>query len=87
MSKPESISIRRDKLKHPSRCSDSPLILLICESPLSESPPLCCSRTAPEFSEEYDSYASCFYRWFLESFKSYLLLIVALPGLIDTLAQ
>ena len=49
--------------------------------------PLCCSRTAPDVSEEKGSYASRFYRWFLESFKSCLLLLVALPGLIDTLAQ
>ena len=28
-----------------------------------------------------------FYRWFLKSPKSCLLLLVALPGLIDTLAQ
>ena len=42
---------------------------------------------APEVSEEEGTYVSHFYRWFLESFKSCLLLIVALPGLIDTLAQ
>ena len=42
-------------------------------------------RTAPEVSEEEGSYASRFYRWFLESFESCLLLLVALPGLIDTL--
>ena len=42
---------------------------------------------APEVSEEEGSYASRFYRWFLESSKSCLLLLVALPGLIDTLAQ
>ena len=41
----------------------------------------------PEVSEEEDSYASHFYRWFSESFKSCLLLLVALLGLIDTLAQ
>ena len=29
--------------------------------------PLCCVRTAPEVSEEKDSYALRFYRWFLES--------------------
>ena len=51
------------------------------------SPPLCYGRTAPEVSEEEGSYASRFYRWFLESSKSCLLLLVALPGLIDTLAQ
>ena len=69
-------------LKHPSRCSYSPLI---CGSPLSSL--LCCGRTAPEVSEEEGSYASRFYRWFLEIFKSCLLLLVALPGLIDTRAQ
>ena len=49
--------------------------------------PLAAAWTAPEFSEEEGSYASRFYRWFLESSKSCLLLLVALPGLIDTLAQ
>ena len=48
---------------------------------------LAAAWTAPEVSEEEGSYASRFYRWFLESFKSCLLLFVALPGLIDTLAQ
>ena len=43
--------------------------------------------TAPEISEEEGSYALHFYRWFSESFKSCLLLLVALPGLIDVLAQ
>ena len=56
-------------------------------SPLSDCPPLCCGRATPEVSEEGGSYASRFHRWFLESFKSCLLLLVALPGLIDTLAQ
>ena len=56
-------------------------------SPLSDCPPLCCGRTAPEVSDEEVSYASPFYRWFLESIKSCLLLLVALPGLIETLAQ
>ena len=42
---------------------------------------------APEVSEEEGSHASRFYRWLLESSKSCLLLLVALPGLIDTLAQ
>ena len=42
---------------------------------------------APEVGEEEGSYVSRFYRWFLESFKSCLLLLVALPGLTDTLAQ
>ena len=48
---------------------------------------LCCNRTAPEVSEEEGGNASRFYRWFLESLKSCLLLLVALPGLIDTLAE
>ena len=43
--------------------------------------------TAPEVSEEEGSYASRFYRWFSESFKSCLLLLMALPDLIDTLVQ
>ena len=38
---------------------------------------------APEVGEEKGSYASRFYRWFLESSKSCLLLLVALPGLIE----
>ena len=42
---------------------------------------------APEVSEEEGSYASCFYRWFIESFKSFLLLLVGPSGLIDTLVQ
>ena len=41
----------------------------------------------PEVSEEEGSYALRFYCWFLESFKNCLLLLVAYPGLIDTLAQ
>ena len=48
---------------------------------------LAAAWTTPEVSEEEGSYASCFYHWFLESFKSCLLLIMAFPGLIDTLAQ
>ena len=56
-------------------------------SPLSDCPHLYCCRMAPEFSEEEGSYASRFYSWFLERFKSYLLLLAALPGLIETLAQ
>ena len=54
-------------------------------SQLSDCPPLCCGRTVPEVSEEEGSYASRFNRWFLESFKSCIFLLVALPGLIDTL--
>ena len=52
-------------------------------SPLSDCPSLCCGRTAPKVSEEEGSYASRFYRWFLEIYKSCLLLLVTLPGLID----
>ena len=42
---------------------------------------------APDVSEEEGSYASGFYRWFSESSKSCHLFLVALTGLIDTLAQ
>ena len=56
-------------------------------SPLSDCPPFGCGRTAPEVSEEEGSYASRFYHWFSESFKSCLLLLVAPSGLIDTLAE
>ena len=38
---------------------------------------LCCGRTAPEVSQEEVSYASSFYRWFIESFKSCLLLFTS----------
>ena len=38
-------------------------------------------------SEEESSNASRFYRWFAEGIKGCLLLLVAPPGLIDTLAQ
>ena len=48
---------------------------------------LAAAWTASEVSEEEGSYASRFYRWFLESSKSCLLFLVAPPGLIDTLAQ
>ena len=48
---------------------------------------LAAAWTAPEVSEEEGSYASRFYRWFLESSKSCLLLFVALSGLTGTLAQ
>ena len=41
----------------------------------------------PDVSEEEGSYALRFYGWFLESSKSCLLLLVAPPGLTDTLAQ
>ena len=47
---------------------------------------LAAAWTAPEVIEE-GSYASRFYRWFSESSKSYLLFLMAPPGLIDTLAQ
>ena len=48
---------------------------------------LCCSWTAPEVSEQKFSYASRFYCWFWKIYKSCVLLLVALPDLIDTLAQ
>ena len=62
-------------------------VRLYVGSPLSDCPTFGCSRTAREVSEEEGSYAWRFYRWFLESIKSCLLLLVAPPGLIDTLAQ
>ena len=62
-------------------------VRLYVGSPLGDCPPLAAAWTAAEVSEEEGSYASRFYRWFLESSKSCLLLLVALPGLIDTLAQ
>ena len=60
---------------------------LYVASPLSDCPPLCFGRTAPEVSEEEGSYTLRFYRWFLEKSKNCLLLLVALLGLTDTLAQ
>ena len=62
-------------------------VRLCVGSPLSDCPPLCYGRTAPEISEEEGSHTSRFYHWFLESSKSCLLLFLVLPGLIDTLAQ
>ena len=62
-------------------------VRLYVGSLLSDCPPLCCGKAAPQVSEEECSYALRFYHWFLESSKSCLLLLVALPGLIDTLAQ
>ena len=62
-------------------------VRLYVGSPLSDCPPLYCGMVAPQVSEEECSYASCFYHWFLESSKSCLIILVALPGLIDTLAQ
>ena len=56
-------------------------------SPLSHSPPFVCRRTSLEVSEDEGSYVLRFYHWFLESPKSFLLLLAALPHLIDTLAQ
>ena len=47
---------------------------------------LAATWTASEVGEEEGSYGSPFYRWFSESFKSCLLLLVAPPSLIDTLA-
>ena len=40
---------------------------------------------APEVGGEEGSYASRFYHWFSESFKSCLLLLVVPPSLIDIL--
>ena len=48
---------------------------------------LCCGWTATVVSEEEGIYALRFHCWCLESLKSCLLLLMALPGLIDTLAQ
>ena len=48
---------------------------------------LAAAWTAPEVIEEEGSYASRFYRWFLEGSKSCLLLLVSPPGLVDTLVQ
>ena len=62
-------------------------VRLYVGSPFSDCPPFGCGRTAPEVSEEEGSYASHFYRWFLESSKKCLLLLVAPPGLIGTIAQ
>ena len=62
-------------------------VRLYVGSPLNDCPPLCCGRMAPEVSEDEGSYASRFYRWLLESFKSCLLLLVAVPDLIGTFAQ
>ena len=56
-------------------------------SPFRDSSPFGFGRTVPEVSEKKDSYASRFYRWSFESSKSCLFLLVALPGLTDTLAQ
>ena len=63
------------------------IVRLYVSGPLSDCLPLCCGRTTLDVSGEKGSYASRFYRSFLESSKSFLLLLVALPGLIDTLAQ
>ena len=62
-------------------------VRLYVRSPVSDCPTFGCGRTAPEFSEEEGSYASRFYRWFLENIKSSLSILLAVPGLIDTLAQ
>ena len=61
-------------------------VRLYVGSPFSDCPPFGCGRTVPKVSEEKGSYASRFYSWFLEIAKSCLLLLVALPGLIDNLA-
>ena len=62
----------------PSRCSIGSIIL-----------PLCWVRTAPDVSVEEAKYASPFFcRWvFSKVCVSCPLLLVALPGLIDTLLQ
>ena len=62
-------------------------VRLYVGSLLSDCPTFGCGRTAPEVSDEEGSYNSHFYRWFVESIKNCLLLLVAPPGLIDTLAQ
>ena len=62
-------------------------VRLYAGSPLSDSPPLCCGRTALEVRKEEGRYASRCYHWFFESSKSSLTPLGALPGLIDTLAQ
>ena len=62
-------------------------VCLYVDSLLSDCPSFGRGRKAPEVSEEEGSYASRFYGWFSESSKSCLLLLVALPGLIDALAQ
>ena len=62
-------------------------VRLYVGSLLSDCPTFGCGRTAPEVSDVEGSYTSHFYRWFVESIKNCLLLLVAPPGLIDTLAQ
>ena len=62
-------------------------VRLYVGSPLSDCPPFGCGRTAPVVSEEEGSYASHFYHWFLVSIKNCLLLLMAPPGLVDTLVQ
>ena len=63
------------------------MVRLYFGSPFSDCLPFGCSWMAPEDSKEEGSYDSCFYHWFSESFKSFLLLLMALPGSTDTLAQ
>ena len=48
---------------------------------------LAAAWAALKVSEEEGSYASRFYHWFYESYKSCLVFLVARPGLTDTLAQ
>ena len=48
---------------------------------------LAAAWTALEVSEEEGNYASRFYHWLSESFKSCILFLVTRPGLIDILAQ
>ena len=80
-----------DKTRNALSSYSTPLgvvtVRLYVGSPLSDCPPLCCDRRTPEVSEEEGSYDSRVYRWFLESSKSCLLLLVALAGLTVTLAQ
>ena len=89
MSRPESILIRQDwkgllLLKHPFRCSDSPLI---CGSMFSHSLLCAAARRVPMLVKRKVAMLRAFTIGLLESFKSCLLFLVALPGLIDTLAQ
>ena len=42
---------------------------------------------AAKVTDEEGSYTLRYYGWFLQSFKSCLLLLVAMPGLTDTPAQ
>ena len=61
-------------------------VRLYVGSPFSDCPPFGCGLDG-SLEEEEGSYASRFYHWFSEIFKSCLLFLLAQPGLIDTLAQ